>query len=210
MKLPEKYLKVYNLHQACLYIAFGYKTMTEEAESLHRKLNNRVPPLCVGNYPEYKKYLSAASDMLTIALKEGQITATASDKQITISEQSDVKLFVEDNIMDFVCDDKRYENAEISADELHTVFPTPIFPHHSKHLCDYTTPYIEIMYEVIIEEQITNENQGKVTALVEKIKEKMKARGLQVSNNIAETMATIMRQPSSQRGKRNTKPVKRI
>lgn len=201
MKLPEKYLKIYNLHQACLYIAFGYKTMVEEAENLHRKLNNRIPPLCVGNYSEYKKYLSAASDMLVIALKEGQITATSSGKQIKISEQSAVKLFVEDNIMDLVCDDKRYENAEISADELHTFFPTPIFPHHSRHLCDYSTPYIEIMYEVIIEEQISNENQGKATSLAEKFKEKMKKRGLNVSNNIANAMATIIRQPSSQRGK---------
>ncbi len=203
MKLPEKYLEKYNLLQACLYIAFGYKTMTEEAESLHRELNNRIPPLCHGNVPEYKKYITAASNLLTIALKEGKINATDSSNHITISEQSSVTMSVVDNPGGMICDNKKYSNVIIATEQIHNVFSNPLFPHHSIYTCDYMSPYMVILFEIVAEEHITETHQGKAVALSEKIKEKMKARGLNVSQNIANAMATIIRMPSSQRGKGN-------
>ncbi len=203
MKLPETYLEKYNLLQACLYIAFGYKTMTEEAESLHRELNNRIPPLCHDNFTEYKKYMTAASNLLTIALKEGKINATDSSNPITISKQSSIIMSVIDNPSGMICDNEKYSNVIITAEQIHNVFSSPLFPHNSTYTCDYMSPYMVILFEIVAEEHITETNQGKAVALSEKIKEKMKARGLNVSQNIANAMATIIRMPSSQRGKGN-------
>ncbi len=64
----------------------------------------------------------------------------------------------------------------------------------------YTTDYIEIMLEVIEEQGISNTYQGKKELLSTIILQKMIARGLPKSNHLANSLATAIRLPESQKG----------
>jgi len=63
----------------------------------------------------------------------------------------------------------------------------------------YTTPYLELMKQAIIKHGITAENQPKKDFLYEKFREE-KIDGKQISKNIADAMATLIRLPESQGG----------
>ena len=73
---------------------------------------------------------------------------------------------------------------------------------NKKNTDGYTTQYIDIMRQVIDEENISNDNQGKKDALTAVIAKKMECRDLPPSKNLAKSMATLIRQPESQKGKR--------
>lgn len=64
----------------------------------------------------------------------------------------------------------------------------------------YTTPHMEIMFEVIEENNLSHTNQGNVESLKAHILEKLKKRGLRESGKIAEAMSTIIRLPEAQTG----------
>ncbi len=74
-------------------------------------------------------------------------------------------------------------------------------PFSSKEI--YTSPYIEIMLEVIKEQKITKQNQMIKKQIVYLLEEKMKTKNLPTSKNLAEAMATLIRLPQSQKGKAN-------
>ena len=62
------------------------------------------------------------------------------------------------------------------------------------------TPYMEIMFEVIKENNISNDDQGNVDSLKVSIEEKMKKRNLRKSDKLVSSMATIIRLPDAQAG----------
>lgn len=64
----------------------------------------------------------------------------------------------------------------------------------------YSTPYMEIMAEVINEFKITNTNQPLKKILTDAIMKKMNEYGLRPSQSLAEYMATVIRLPESQKG----------
>lgn len=63
----------------------------------------------------------------------------------------------------------------------------------------YTTPYIEMMFTAIRVHGITDEHQSKKEALVAWYREQ-EIEGEQISTNLADAMATLIRLPQSQRG----------
>lgn len=70
---------------------------------------------------------------------------------------------------------------------------------------DYTTPYLEIMKCVIKQENINAKNQSKIEYLKDIIRQKMQEFGLPRSQKLCESMATIIRLPESQNGRRRVK-----
>jgi len=68
----------------------------------------------------------------------------------------------------------------------------------------YTTPYLDLMKEAIIEHKITADNQPKHAHLSGKFMEKEVA-GKKISKNIADAMSTLIRLPDSQAGAGKTK-----
>lgn len=243
MKIPEKYLSAYNLRQACLFIAFHYKTMEAPYEEMHTQMNKRLPPLCVSNYSEFAKYMESAKSLLYIALMNGTIKANGckesnakevrtlqiqlarsvllshSDdtseirnkiakkklvsKPIIITPDSELTLFMEPRdelIDDVVCDNNRYTDIQIDYSALEKAFPKPLYPHQSRYNTDYSTPYIDIIFELIAEQDITESNQGKALTLAMAANEKLKEKGLPQSDNISRAIATIVRLPKSQNG----------
>ena len=68
--------------------------------------------------------------------------------------------------------------------------------------CDgnYMTPYMEIMFEVIKENDISEENQGNIDSLKVSITEKMLKRNLPKSDKLVSSMATMVRLPEAQSG----------
>lgn len=70
----------------------------------------------------------------------------------------------------------------------------------------YTTPYLEMMQEVIREEEITRENQGKKESLAASFEKKLDDHKLtRPSQKLADAMATLVRLPESQQGRAKTK-----
>ena len=90
-----------------------------------------------------------------------------------------------------------YENVEIDFAELKAV---ALQSYRNPEERQYTTPYIDIMLEVIEEEQIAKDNQGKAELLQGLILSKMKKAGLPESKKISEAMTTMIRMPDSQKG----------
>ena len=123
----------------------------------------------------------------------------ALESEKTISDWGTVlKLYPESNKL--VNYRTTYENVKIQTQELKEQFPAQQSINDlSKN--GYSTPYLEIMAEVIKEENITEENQSKKEILTEIMKNKMMERNLDQSDKIAGVMATIIRLPSSQKGR---------
>lgn len=70
----------------------------------------------------------------------------------------------------------------------------------------YTTPYLEMMQEVIKELEISKENQGKKEAIAALFAKKLADHKLTPpSQKLADTMATLVRLPESQKGRANRK-----
>ncbi len=78
--------------------------------------------------------------------------------------------------------------------------PTPVMS------SAYTTPYLEMMQEVIREQEITRENQGKKESLAASFSKKLDDHKLtRPSQKLADAMATLVRMPESQQGRAKTK-----
>lgn len=101
---------------------------------------------------------------------------------------------------------QHYKDIQINFNELKKLFP---FNEKSKIIkdsdCKYKTVYMQIMEEVIIEENLSNENQRKKEVLKDIIMDKMKKYNLPESNNLASSMATLIRNPESQSGRKSKK-----
>lgn len=70
----------------------------------------------------------------------------------------------------------------------------------------YTTPYLEMMLEVIRELKITRENQGKKEAIAALFEEKLAGhKTTPLSQKLADAMATLVRLPESQQGRARRK-----
>ncbi len=70
----------------------------------------------------------------------------------------------------------------------------------------YTTPYLEMMQEVIREFEISIENQGKKEAIAAVFEKKLKDHKLtRPSQKLADAMATLVHMPESQQGRAKTK-----
>lgn len=70
----------------------------------------------------------------------------------------------------------------------------------------YTTPYLEMMQEVIREQDITRENQGKKESISASFAKKLYDHKLTPSSQkLADAMATLVRLPESQQGRAKTK-----
>jgi len=70
----------------------------------------------------------------------------------------------------------------------------------------YTTPYVEMMREVISEMEISSENQGKKEAIAALFEEKLAYhKTTPLSQKLADAMATLVRLPESQQGRAKRK-----
>jgi hypothetical protein len=63
----------------------------------------------------------------------------------------------------------------------------------------YTTPYLELMQEAIEHFGLSDARQEKKDSLYEWFLNK-EVEGMPISNNLADAMATLIRQPGAQRG----------
>lgn len=93
-----------------------------------------------------------------------------------------------------------YRNIKIDIEILKAQFPQK--PINNFPLVEnYTTPYLEIMAEVIQEAGLTTDNQSKKDVLKLMINKKFTEYGLEQSDNLADAMATLIRTPNSQKGR---------
>ncbi len=89
---------------------------------------------------------------------------------------------------------------------LKTVFPSPLNQKYATddepHICtrEYTTPYLDIIDELIAEKFYKNPKLVLKDNLTEAILEKAKQKGIKVSKTLADHMATIMRTEEQGRG----------
>lgn len=72
-------------------------------------------------------------------------------------------------------------------------------PHEEQSASAYTTPYLQLMQEAIEHFGLTGENQSKKENLSDWFFEK-RIEGESISRNIANSMATLIRLPTAQRG----------
>jgi hypothetical protein len=92
----------------------------------------------------------------------------------------------------------RYVDVEIDFAELQRAFPDNAASATRPEIGSYTTPYINVMLEVIQEEKLSPENQGKAEYLATVIREKLEKLGVRASDKLSTAMATIIRLPESQ------------
>ncbi|MBP9999461.1 MAG: hypothetical protein KBT14_02060 [Proteobacteria bacterium] len=217
MKLKEKYPEYYNIYDACVYIAFGYKTMSPELEILHKNLKNRIHPQARLEYKQFRECIQTAVNLLIDDAKEHTITLKGTVKdhsnthiQIPIKQQSNVTNFLFDLPDQILCDGIIYTNVKIDLKSLEQLYAKPLYPYKPKKQkiktdslwqSGYTTPYIIIMAETISEEKINEKNQSKKEFLKKIISTKMEKYGLPKSDNLADAMATLIRLPKSQKGR---------
>ncbi|MBD5405964.1 hypothetical protein HDR59_05455 [bacterium] len=102
-----------------------------------------------------------------------------------------------------------YIDAQISFEELKKVFPYNESTNKEENTNEstptaYTTIYLDLMKKIIKQENITAENQLKKDYLKKIFNEELKKSGYE-SNKLADAMATLIRLPESQRGKRKSK-----
>jgi hypothetical protein len=90
----------------------------------------------------------------------------------------------------------------------HPVLDELVFALHTTPVISsgYTTPYLEMMQQVIREQEITRENQGKKESLAASFEKKLDDHKLtRPSQKLADAMATLVRLPESQQGRAKTK-----
>ncbi|MBD5400711.1 hypothetical protein HDR61_03125 [bacterium] len=174
----------FTLQEAINWIAFRGATMTAEQKANRSNVTDNA-----------KNLLRRA--LFDGGIKaEGFLTGTDTPRPINFSDKAEI---------DYARNTIRinrllvYFNVKIQIAELQREFPNNKLL--SNFVSTYTTPYLEIMHEVIDEEQISATNQGNKEALIEIIDNKMKERGLPKSKNLTNAMATLIRLPESQKGK---------
>lgn len=156
---------------------------------------------------DYSKQIYDAAAKLKLALYDGDINAygvvSTPDKQPQHQQITNipntVKLDIGKNTIQI--NNTTYTDIYIPFQDLKREF-------HSRHSTTafnaiekrYSTPYMEIMVEVINELKITDTNQPLKKILTDVIIQKMTEHGLRPSQSLAEYMATIIRLPESQKG----------
>lgn len=209
------------LLQACEWIAdFKWEPMDKICEQYKGRKRPEDPMFSIklDTEPEptipWKKYrdeLSKASAALHLALAQKHVNATGiliaqeklplgatplHKKRTALDYESFFSLDVENNR---ICIDNNPLFCDILIDfsELVSVFPGNI-----KNQPDgYKSKYMLLMEDVINQEGITDKNQSKQEYLRDIIANKMKEKGLPESNKLADAMATLIRQPWSQKGR---------
>lgn len=159
------------------------------------------------DWEKYKSAITKAKAALKIALIQAQLVATGTyipehTDESTHNERGDIEFqpfFTLDvNNNQFLLDDKPiYTNIRIDFTKLLSVFPGI----NRKQKNTYKSDYMQLMDEVINQEHITDKNQSKKTVLKDIIIQKMKEKKMRPSDKLADAMATLIRQPSSQGGR---------
>ena len=97
-----------------------------------------------------------------------------------------------------MADKTLFSDIAIDFSELSSIFPG----YTRKQPNKYKSEYMLLMEDVINQEGITDKNQSKHDILTDIFKQKLKAKGIRESNNLASAMATLIRQPWAQAGRK--------
>lgn len=212
-----------NLQQACEWIAFKQKPMEfirANAQGFRR--GTLLPDKSAGILYEimantrlditqydrdYSEQIYAAAAKLKLAIYDGDIIAygnaltpenTQQPQTVKITDISDtIKLDILQNTL--TTNGTTYERVYIPFKDLKRMF------HQASTVFDtigtrYSTPYMDIMVEVIKEQKINKTNQPPVKILTDIIAKKMTEHNLKASTSLASRIATIIRLPESQKG----------
>ena len=205
------------LLQACEWIALKWEPMSDLYEQYTGRIRPQHPLLAGINFDlttkpsiEWDKYIpviNQAEAALKIALTKTQIVASGTyipehTDESMHNERDDIEFqpfFTLDvNNNRFLLDGKPiYTNIRINFTKLLSVFPGI----NRKQKNTYKSDYMQLMDEVINQEHITDKNQSKKTVLKDIIIQKMKEKKMRPSDKLADAMATLIRQPSSQGGR---------
>ncbi|MDR2933786.1 MAG: hypothetical protein LBU68_00700 [Rickettsiales bacterium] len=213
MNLEIEILEECTLLQACEWIAFDWKPMSE----MYENAIGRVRPMFdVILKREYDQSIERAKNLLLVALYQGKIIPKYNDFMWSsienkILNNDDMQIILNGNDLctsnSLFFPERRKGKAsdicipvKINFEELQKFFPSKkkIVPNES---LSYTTPYLEIMNEIIAEFKITQDNQLLKKQLIDPIKEKMVNKNLPKSDNLANVMATLIRLPDMQNGR---------
>lgn len=210
------------LQQACEWIAFKIPPMEQiRANALGFKRHALLHPdfettpifseialrFTTQADKDYSKQIYDAAAKLKLALYDGDINAfgvvSTPDKQPQHQQITNipntVRLDIEKNTIQI--NDTTYTDIYIPFRDLkHAFCPTYAETAFNAIEKRYSTPYMEIMVEVINELKITETNQPLKKILTDVIIQKMTEHGLRPSQSLAEYMATIIRLPESQKG----------
>ena len=218
--IEVKILNECTLLQACEWIAFKWEPMNNVYEQYEGRIRPRNPifDINIGDNPkpsiEWDKYrdgLAKGVAALKIALCQKQINAVGRFFPEKNTSLGSAPLQPERTVIDFeeffsldttdnqiiVGNDPIFYDILISFTELVSIFPGQ----NRKHVNTYKSEYMLLMEEVINQEGITDKNQSKQELLKDIIEQKMKDKGLPESNKLADAMATLIRQPWSQKGR---------
>lgn len=208
------------LLQACEWIAFKWEPMDNVYEQYEGRIRPRPPIFNTkfGGNPkpsiEWDKYsyeLSKAVAALKIALFKKQISSIGRLCPNKDTPLGGFSLQPERTVIDFeeffyldtinnqitVGDEPVFYDILISFAELVSIFPGQ----NRKQVNTYKSEYMLLMEEVINQEKITDKNQSKKDELQKTIEQKMKDKKLPASAKLASAMATLIRQPWSQKGR---------
>lgn len=195
--LDDGFCEKCSLFEAVSYIAFG---------TTIRKTTRF--------YKENKDKMDQAESDLLLSIQIGNVKAygtTKNGKTVKIDTFGEVSLNIYDNTWKsvFVSADadeyhQTYTDVCVDFDDLKRDFSNKTVKNDTTNnytKTGYTTPYIDIIFSVINEQNISNEYQSKADTLKSFIKTEMKNRGLPESDKLAGAIATIIRLPESQKGK---------
>lgn len=205
------------LLQACEWIALQWEPMSDLYEQYDGRIRPQHPFFSGINFGQttkptidwdkYNPAITKAKAALKIALIQAQLVVTGTyipehTDESTHNERDDIEFqsfFTLDvNNNQFLLDGKPiYTNIRIDFTKLLSVFPGI----NRKQKNTYKSDYMQLMDEVINQEHITDKNQSKKTVLKGIIIQKMKEKKMRPSDKLADAMATLIRQPSSQGGR---------
>lgn len=212
MKPEPEYLPKCNLRQAAEWIAFKFKPLPNTLKD-HFGYNNII------ERPDYNDRMDEAFLALHIALHDGTITATGEnndirkpipakgqDIDILYDEQDGFDIFPRPCILINPSEKMEvFEHVEFDTESLITAFPVT----KATSSLPYTTPYIDTIFEIIEQMQITYEKVPTAKDLYYAILENLEKKGIVAAERTAQEMAAIMRQPEGRRGRKPTKTAKK-
>lgn len=203
------------LQQACEWIAFSWEPMkpayAEYCEHI-RPTDSKSP-----EFQEYEQQIKKALRALRIALIQKQLQIVGVHLPMygslrplgsfPISFRPKAVDFMDDYTLNIYNNDILNSKNEIVAQQLSIKFYElkSIFPHlgpQPQTKDTYKSVYMLIMEEIIQEENISDKNQSKKEALKNIVLQKMKRYKVPESTKLADAMATLIRQPNSQKGRR--------
>lgn len=203
------------LRQACEWIAFAWEPMKQAYEeySEHIRPTDSKSP----EFQEYEQQIKKASRALRIALIQKQLKIVGvrlhtsgsfrplGSFQISFNPESidfmdDYTFDINNNNILNTQNEIVAQYVDIKFDELKSVFSHREPKKQTKDV--YKSTYMLIMEEIIQEENISDKNQSKKEVLKDIVIHKMKQYKVPESTKLADAIATIIRQPNSQKGRR--------